>query len=81
MKHTRHPRRSPAVADFATRWRSAGAALEDQRRRELAALDPRSARKATGVLFALWKPGLASDDGVGLIRVQRRFRRLRAQRR
>ena len=65
-----------APIDFATRWRTAGSALERLRREDLRTLRSQSARRITGDLFALWTPDHGGDDGESLLRMQRRFRSL-----
>ena len=62
---------------FVRRWVRAGAALEEQRCRDLQALDDDTARRMTDDLFRLWVPSETRNQTSGLVEQQQIFRKLR----
>ncbi|OFW39418.1 MAG: hypothetical protein A3J29_20625 [Acidobacteria bacterium RIFCSPLOWO2_12_FULL_67_14b] len=59
------------------RWKVVGPLLDAERWARLATASDDELRRQSRDLLALWQPGLAGDDGEGIVLQQRTFARLR----
>jgi hypothetical protein len=73
----REPDGNSEVRRWLDRWRAAGPLLEAERWAAIAAMTPDERHRATARVLELWQPGWPTDDGEGLLLVQRVFARAR----